>query len=422
MNRILIEEFYNRLNVHVDFQIINDIVMSDNNILRPVIGHAFEFIVADVVLNKLGGKIEEEGGDSDVDLIIIDKYNNKHRTQIKTLLSAGTKVGKSFQVCLHKTHGQEKRPNNLYPITWPCPHCPHEGDAFPEFLIIPHPTDGILIIPKKYIPENDTYPHHFADPATFLWNSEWLNRWDLLGFPEFKGNQLERRSIPNQPILDDICQKVKLTYEELLTVWLKPSNFRMIDMNLKGNLREPALNSFLSFNKFSTTPPLGHYPKYDLFCEGIRIQIKGTSKSKTNPNKNTLGVEVMGSHGNGSIRRYSTNDFDYLGIVIEPNCLNPALGLDMKNYHFCFIPVNDLPLHYRNGYEWNTLDKIYDVAAFEIIKNNNKVFLKPSTNYKKPPIWKDENGNIKHRKPVTFRNSNIYEIDYIPFQKNNQSL
>lgn len=416
MNEDLISKFYDRLGIHVSFDIIEEVIMSDNNILRPVVGHAFEYIVAEVI-KKMGGSIIEEGGDTDIDLIIIDKSGNKHTSQIKTLRTDGIKPNISFDVNLHKTHGLEKRPNNLYPMTWPCPLCEHSGEEFPEFLIIPHPSKGILIIPKRFIPENKTYPGHFADPAAFKWDSEWLNRWDLLGFPEFNGMQLERTSIPSQPILNRVCQKVKLTYEELLNVWLKPSNFRMIDMNLKGNLREPALKSFLNKNDYSTKPPIGSYPKYDLLCNDLRIQIKGTSKSKTVPSSNTLGVEVMGSHGNGAIRRYSQSDFDYLGIVIEPKCLNENLGLDMNNYHFCFVPIHDLPLHYRNGYEWDTNDKLYDVASFDVVKMNNKVYLKPSTSYSKPPKWVNSDGSILVRYPVKFRNNNVYELDSIPFKK-----
>ena len=417
MNYELINEFYKRLGVIVNFELIDDVIMSDNNILRPVIGHAFEFIIADIIINKLGGKVIDEGGDTDVDLIIVDKAGKKYETQIKTLRNAGIKNGISFDVNLHKTHGIEKRPNNLYPIDWPCPICPHEGTEFPEFLILPHPTDGVLIVPKNKIPENKKFPGHFADPAVFSWNSEWINRWDLLGFPEYKGQQLERKSIPTQPILNKTCQKIKLTYEELLKVWLKPSNFRMIDMNLKGNLREPALEHFLNENGYHTKPPIGNYPKYDLYCNDIRIQIKGTSKSKTFPNNNTLGVEVMGSHGNGAIRRYDTTAFDYLGIVIEPQCLNPSLGLNMEAYHFCFVPINDLPLHYRNGFEWNTTNKLYDVATFNVIKKDGKVFLEPKNAYSNPPKWINEDGTVINRNPVSFRNNNIYEIDKIPFKK-----
>ena len=419
MNEDLINQFYKRLGVFVDFDIIDTLVMKDANILRPVIGHAFEYLIADIVTNILGGKVIDRGGDTDIDLEIVDKQGNSYTTQIKTLRTAGIRPGIQFDINLHKTHGLEQRPNNLYPIIWPCPICNHEGEEFPNFLIIPHPTDGILIIPKNSIPENPSYPGHFADPAVFPWNSEWLNRWDLLGFPEYRGQRLERQNVATQPILNNICQKVKLTYEELLRTWLKPSNFRMIDMNLKGNLREPALESFLNKKGFFTTPPTGAYPKYDLMCKNIKIQIKGTSKSKTNPVNNTLGVEVMGTHGNGAIRRYSVNDFDYLGIVIEPSCLNDHLPLSKDTYHFCLVSVHDLPLHYRNGYEWDTTDKLYDVALFDVIEKDNKVYLKPNNSYRNPPRWVSSDNEIIIRPPVHFNNDNIYPIDEIPFKPDN---
>lgn len=417
MDLELINKFYNRLGVNVDFDLIEKVVMSDRNILRPIVGHAFEYIVADAFKNVLGGSIIDIGGDTDIDLILIDKQGKRYTAQVKTLRSSGIKQGIRFDINLHKTHGVEARPNNLYPMQWPCPLCHHEGDAFPDFLILPHPENGILIVPKDKIPESRTFPGHYADPAIFDWDSEWLNRWDLVGFPEYRGKKIERRDVPKQPFLNHVCQKVKLTFEELLTIWLKPSNFRMIDMNLKGNLREPALQKFLEDNHFQTQLPIGRYPKYDIMCEDVKIQIKGTSKSKTIPSKNLLGVEVMGSHGKGSIRRYSTTDFDYLGIVIEPECLNKELGLDMNSYHFCFIPINDLPLHYRNGYEWDTDNKLYDVAAFSIVCQNGKCFLKPSTNYLSPPVWINSDGKEIQRKPVCFRNNVMYQIDYIPFSK-----
>lgn len=414
MDNELIERFYERLGVRVDFDLIEEVVMSDANILRPVIGHAFEYLVEDIVLNKLGGKVIDAGGDYDVDLIVVDKNEIQHETQIKTLKNSDTKPNKSFAVSLHKTHGLEHRPNSLYPTTWPCPICKHSGGNFPDFLIAPHPQGGIMIIPKHSIPESKTFSGHFADPAVFDWNSPWLNRWDLLGFPEFKGCNLERTSVPEQPILNKICQRVKLTYEELLNLWLKPSNFRMIDMNLKGNLREPALRDFLEKNGLKTTPPTGSYPKYDLCCEDVKIQIKGPSSHKTNPKENLLGVEVMGSHGKGEKRRYTTSDFDYLGIAIEPQCLNANLPLDHESYHFVFIPIEDLPLHYRNGFEWASANRLYDVANFKVVVIEGEVYLKPNSNYRKPPTWKDAKGNLIIREPVHFRNNNMYKLDYIP--------
>lgn len=406
--------FFNRLGLKISFDIIDDLVTSDNNILRPIVGHSFEFIVAEIITNKLGGKVEDVGGDSDIDLIIIDKNNNRYTAQIKTLNKSTIKKNRSFGVNLHKTHGLERRPNNLYPTVWPCPTCNHDGDEFPEFLIIPHPNKGVLIIPKSEIPENKSYPGHFADPAIFEWESEWLNRWDLLGFPEYKGLQLEREKIEKQDVLTKVCEIVNLTAEELLLLWLKPENFRMIDMNLRGNLREPAMKKFLEDKNLPTKFPKEKYPKFDLICNNIKIQVKGPSKSLSNPNLMTIGVEVMGSHGKGAIRRYSETDFDYLGIVIDPQYIPEQLGLDLDNYHFCFVPTKDLPLHYRNNYEWETNDKLYDVAKFLFKKIDDKVYLIPNNAYQAPRKFKDDNGNIIERQPVSFRNNSIYEINCIP--------
>ena len=63
-------------------------------------------------------------------------------------------------------------------------------------------------------------------------------------------------------------------------MWLMPENFRMIDMNLKGNLREPAVIKLLSNLNVSISQPTHAYPKYDLItASGVRIQVKGISKA-----------------------------------------------------------------------------------------------------------------------------------------------
>ena len=84
MNTELINKFYSRLGINVSFDLIEKVVMSDSNILRPVVGHAFEYVVSDAVKNILGGTIIDEGGDTDVDLIIVDKNGKKYTAQVKT--------------------------------------------------------------------------------------------------------------------------------------------------------------------------------------------------------------------------------------------------------------------------------------------------------------------------------------------------
>lgn len=416
----LYEKFFKALGVKVDWETIDNMIVSDANILRPVKGHAFEFLVKEIFRDKLGLTIKDGAGDTDIDLTVIDKSGKKHTIQIKTPVSSEIKPGKSFSVNLHKTHGQEKRPNNLYPITWPCPLCPHEGEAFPDFLIVLHPADGVVIIPKSEIPESSTFKGHYADPAKIAWNSEFLNRWEYFGRADLNGQNLLRKPVPAQSKLPQVSKLVNLTDEELVKMWLEPGNFRTLNMNLKGNLREPALKKFLKNRGLDPKDPVGKYPKYDVKVGSIRIQVKGFSKGPVNKEKKLYGVEVMGTHGNGAIRRYSESDFDYLGIVIEPDKFDNIKGLQGENYHFCFVPIKALPLHYRNGYEWSTTNKIYDVAKFKLVEENGKFYLAPNQDgYKRTRPFKDASGQEIPRDKVSFRIVDRWEIDAIPaiFQK-----
>lgn len=397
------QEFFKRLGSEVDWKVIDDLVISDANILRPVKGHAFEILFDEIITKKLNCIVQDHGGDSDIDRVVV-VHGKSFTMQLKTPAMQTIKNGVKFGVNLHKTHGPEKRPQNLYPVHWPCPFCktPHDGEPFPDFLIVLHPSDGVLIVPKDEIPKNTTYPGHYADPAYFLWNSEWLNRWDLLGISDRKGENLIRKTVPNQHKLPKIAKIVNLTDEEIVSMWLKPENFRMIDMNLKGNLREPVLTSLLEEKNIPLDVPKHAYPKYDRITKNseIRIQIKGISKSLTNISKDLLGSEVMGTHGKGAIRCYSENDFDYLAIVIDPNILQKYSHLlnNTNQYHFCLIPVSALPLHYKNQ-EWNQKDKIYPLCKFHIIEMQKRLALVPYRLY---------------QKDVSFREAGPWFIDQIP--------
>ena len=398
----IFDDFFKRLGTTIEWSVIDDLVMSDANILRPVVGHAFEILFDEVITKKLHGTIIDQGGDTDIDRIVIDLSNNRHTLQIKTPINATINKGVSFQVNLHKTHGQEKRPQNLYPTHWPCTVCGpngHDGDEFPEFLVVQHPENGVVIVPKSEIPENKKYPGHFADPVTFDWNNKWLNRWDLLGFPAFKGMFLDRRSVPKQKFLPKIANRVALTDQEIVSMWMKPENFRMIDMNLKGNLREPAFTKMLSKLGVIVDKPKHAYPKYDrITTGGIRIQIKGTSKSMTDYEQRKIGSEVMGTHGKGAIRCYSETDFDYFAMVIDPGILPNSGGIKSNEYHFCLIPVKALPLHYKNK-TWATTNKIYPNCKFKISEHKGKLCLIPDNNY---------------RIDVTYRENGPWYIDTLP--------
>ncbi len=392
------KEFYKKLGLTISWNIIDDLIVSDANILRPIKGAAFEYLLSLIFKNKFQNSLQAGLGDSDVDKILVQNIK-KTTMQIKTPAVSTIKNGVKFGISLHKTHGLEKRPNNLYPTEWPCKKCKHEGEAFPDYLIVQHPENGILIIPKEKIPESRSFLRHYSDPAIFTWDSEWLNRWDLLGFPKYRSRNLERRKVDQQERFPKLSQIIKLTDEEIIRLLLQPENFRVLDMNLKGNLREVSLVGIFSKLGIKLNSPLIPYSKYDRITDsGVMIQIKGPSKNFSNAEKNILGVEVMGTHGKGAIRCYSETDFDYLAFVIDPLYLNKNFDLDNSGHHFCIIPTKSLPLHYKNKL-WRTKNKIYPICKFVVKKDKHGVFLMPTN---------------KYRVKIEFRDVGPWYIDLIP--------
>ncbi len=382
-NKEVFKEFISRIGVKVSWDLVDRVVISNANILRPVKGHAFEVLFDEVVHKYLECEINSgPTGDTDIDRII-KTPRGEHTLQLKTCAKNTIVKNIRLGVSLHKTHGDETRPRNLYPTQWPCPYCEHNGEEFPDFLAILHPQEGILIVPKMSIPESGTHRGHYADPAVFDWDSKFTNRWDLLGFPQFKGQSLERRSVGAQEKLPRIAGIVNLTDYEIVSMWLKPENFRTLEMNLKGNLREPAIAEWLKESGIDSRIPTNEpYPKYDrITSNGTRIQIKGPSKSLCDKKRNTVGVEVMGSHRRGADRMYSEDDFDYLGFVLDPQVIPNSVKLNKAEYHFCLIPLSELPLHYKNT-EWGTTDRIYPCCKFVFDCNDKGYFLRPSKNYR----------------------------------------
>jgi len=112
-------------------------------------------------------------------------------------LNYSTTENETIGVALHKTHGREERPYNLYSTKEP---------TF-DFLVTLHPRDGILIIPYAEIPSNPNWPGYLADPAQFDWSSGWKNRWDLLGHDELRGKSLESRVIPTKSQLPKLSSE-----------------------------------------------------------------------------------------------------------------------------------------------------------------------------------------------------------------------
>lgn len=111
INKDLREKFERIIEIkNISWNLIEQIVQKDANILRPIKGVAFEEFFKKILKRKKSDiNIEDGVGDSDVDLVV-----NGFKLQLKTIDKGSTKENSIIGVALHKTHGNEKRPFNLY--------------------------------------------------------------------------------------------------------------------------------------------------------------------------------------------------------------------------------------------------------------------------------------------------------------------
>ena len=362
---------------NLDLSIVETIAAKDANILRPIKGVAFEVYFQKILTNAVENlKIIAGVGDSDIDLVV-----NGKNLQLKTIDAGSTINDKFVGVALHKTHGNEKRPHNLYNT---------EKSTF-DFLVVLHPKSGVMIVPYAEIPLHNTYKSHLADPAKFDWTTEWINRWDLLGFDHLKGVSLDSRTPPQNSHLPFLSNVTYLEDYEIIEMMCRPEYFRAAVMGLKGNIKQHWFINQLAIAGHKPLEPIEPYCKYDVYIfdkqqNKIRIQIKGTSKNMCDSSQNTIGVEVMGTHGQFPHRGYKKTMFDYVAIVVSEFQL-PAVykGTGM---HFVLIPMSDLPLHYMIGNGASHSKPNWDLPEYSDVlypniklkysfDNNNNLLVKP---------------------------------------------
>ncbi len=362
------QKFEKEIGVKFSWNDIDNLIVSDANILRPTFGYAFEYLIDEIFKKYFSINLQEDNsGDTDVDRYFF-RNGKKITIQIKTPVKKSIKPNKKFNFQLHKTHGNETRPANLYPIQFPCPipNCSHEGEPFPDFLFGMHPTKGVMIVPKEMLQESKNFPGHFADPQVFEWDSKHLNAWNYLGINNFyKKNLLRTTHDGDNSKFPKVSEITKLNDQELLELFLKPANFRLLHMNIRGNLREPFVKRMLINKGIGIKDIEESYPKYDVLTKNnIRIQIKGCSKHLSNSETGHIGTEVMGTHRQGPDRRYSNDDFDFLCIAIDPKYIPKWIDLPTNEYAYAFINSKELPLHPKNN-NWKTINKIYENCKFK---------------------------------------------------------
>lgn len=324
---------------NIDWAIVEEVAISDANILRPIKGVAFEEYFRKLIsLNFPNVKIEDGIGDSDIDLIV-----DGRRLQLKTPDKGSTRNGIQVGVALHKTHGDETRPNNLYKIANP---------TF-DYLVVLHPVSGIMIIPYNEIPLNKSWNGCLADPAAFPWDSEWLNHWELLGIEKMKGVTLDKREIPANSMLPTLSKETYLEDFEIVEMLCKPEYFRAAVMGLKGNIKEHWFKNKMKQLGFTVLEPDIAYAKYDLKMLNKlnvekRIQVKGTSKNMCSVVTRTCGFEIMGTHGQFPNRGYRRNSLDYVAVIISEDQMPADFPIE-SGLNFLMLNIHDFPTHFLVG-------------------------------------------------------------------------
>lgn len=336
----------------VPWDVLEEFILSNAHIFRPIKGHCFETWFDKIILN-LGIEITPGEGDDIVDRTLLEQT-----LQLKTPYANGTKDGEKVAYMLHKTHGLEKRPSNLY-----------RAEDFADFLVGYHP-DGVIICPRDSIPLQSDYPgrqwgEYLADPAIFMWNTEWLNRYDLLGLdPDKIEHLIFNEKNTKFPRIGEIT---KLSDEDIISTILKPSNFRILEQNLLGSIREwhflnIARNNNINLRQGEGTDEI----KVDyVLDDGRRIQVKGRTKSLCKDD--TIGIEVKGSHGRIPQRLYRIDSFDFLVVVLDPLVVPEKYyptGIISSEFNCAVIPAADLPIHPRS-IEWGQ-EYFKDIFKFKI--------------------------------------------------------
>ena len=331
----------------------DDFCSTQPHILRDLRGHAFE-VWFDELMTRSGHDCMKVGGDD-----VVDRRLSGHTLQLKTPFWNGTVQGEVVQYKMHKTHGSEKYPDVLY--------LPLE---FAEFFVGLHPDGGLIICPanvlttRQQLNPNLPWGEYIADPVPFDWNTPWLNRYDLLGIDRTK---LVFPDPPTSDILPKISRAIGhlqiIGDLQIIKAIMSEENFRVLEQNIVGSIREFHLMKFVQKNGIELKEPTEletrSRQKVDKIYwqepgrRWLRIQIKGLTKGLCHGR--TLGCETQGSHGRIPARLYKRTDFEILAIVIDPKVIPretaEKLSVEWDAYNFLFVRMSDLPLHPRSS-EW----------------------------------------------------------------------
>ena len=188
----------------------------------------------------------------------------------------------------------------------------------------------MIICPKKKLKTRGEvskrldYPHYISDPLPFAWNTEWLNRYDLIGLLIKDHPTIVKHSKEEIRLFPQLIDKIGFTDYDILHAILDEKNFRIWLQLIVGSIREFHFEKFAKLHGIKLKPPQGlggrGNQKVDyVLNSGKRIQVKGLTKGMCD--EVYLGCETQCSHGRVPTRLYRRNDFDnsatFLGFLFQ---------------------------------------------------------------------------------------------------------
>lgn len=350
--------------IRVSTEEFDEFLFNSPHIYRSIRGHAFE-VWFDRELAERGYKTEKVGGDN-----VVDRVLNGKTLQLKTSYINGTKTNVVVSYKMHKTHGAETMPL-----------CFYKKEEFADFFVGQHPTLGVIICPKDKLKTRAEvnpklpYGEYISDPLPFEWNTEWLNRYELIGLEIDDYPKVKEHSQEEVQLFPKLISKIGFTDYDILKALLDPLNFRLWNQSIIGTIREFHFEREAKKRNIELFPPqdLGgrENQKVDYVTKkGLLLQVKGLTKGLCR--NGLLGVETQASHSRIPTRLYKPSDFHMLVVVIDPLMIPPEIAamkkVNNEEYNYLVIPMSKLPIHPKSK-EWGQ-ERIRPYITFNPIEKN----------------------------------------------------
>jgi hypothetical protein len=308
---------------------IDSLIADNPPVLRTVQGHAFEEFF-DHLIELNGYSLTKVGGDTAIDRVL-----NKHTLQLKTPTKAGTN-DTEVQYKTHKTHGAKSELESL--------NYYHSKSGFADFLVglVTYDPLRILVLPRSKLPTHPNNPDRIRSPFNLNWvGHPDLNAFGQLGLKKLDFTKVTHLTRPKTTLLPKSSMKLGVHASIIIDAILRPENFRIWDMNMRGFARELSFKTFLVGQRIIPMSPTHcSRPRADKGDLALmrrdghtcgHFQIKGPTLGACyfEAPDPILGIETQLSRGRVNdhptqSRLYLATDFDAVIICLEPLIVDKA--------------------------------------------------------------------------------------------------